>query len=378
MDFDFTEDQTALRDAVARWVDKGFSFERRHAAAKAGGASRDVQRELAELGLAGLVIPGEFGGLAMGPVEAMVVMEELGRGLVHAPFAATQLVAPALLARAPAALQQRWLSAMAEGSALVSPALQEPRSRHRLDRVSCQAVQSGEGWQLTGQKSLVAAGDEADAFVVSALAPGASAGESAGMGLWLVERSAPGVHLRAYPTQCGGRAAELTLSSCSASLVTLAAWEDIERAADVGVAATCAEAVGLMDKLTALTAEYLNTRKQFGVAIGSFQSLRHRMADVKMQLELARSMSYFASLRLHADAATRRRALSQAKVQIGQSARFVGQQCVQLHGGIGVTDEYVGSHYFKRLTALEMAWGDTFHHIGEVSARMQDTAGVFA
>jgi alkylation response protein AidB-like acyl-CoA dehydrogenase len=378
MDFDFTEDQTALRDAVARWVDKGFSFERRHAAAKAGGASRDVQRELAELGLAGLVIPGEFGGLAMGPVEAMVVMEELGRGLVHAPFAATQLVAPALLASAPAALQQRWLAAMAEGSALVSPALQEPRSRHRLDRLSCQAAETSEGWRLTGQKSLVAAGDEADAFVVSAMAPGASTGEPAGIGLWLVERSAPGLQLRAYPTQCGGRAAELSFSACPASLVTLAAWDDIERAADAGIAATCAEAVGLMDKLTALTAEYLNTRKQFGVAIGSFQALRHRMADVKMQLELARSMSYFASLRLHADAPTRRRALSQAKVQIGQSARFVGQQCVQLHGGIGVTDEYVGSHYFKRLTALEMAWGDTFHHMGEVSARMQDTAGVFA
>jgi len=133
-----------------------------------------------------------------------------------------------------------------------------------------------------------------------------------------------------------------------------------------------------MDKLVAITAEYLNTRKQFGVAIGSFQALRHRMADVKMQLELARSMSYYASLKLGEPAEARRRALSQAKLQLCQSTRFVGQQCTQLHGGIGVTDEYISSHYFKRLTAMEMQWGDSLHHLGEVSARMQDTAGVFA
>ena len=152
----------------------------------------------------------------------------------------------------------------------------------------------------------------------------------------------------------------------------------LERAADVGIAAACAEGVGLMDKLVALTVEYMNTRRQFGVPIASFQALRHRIADVKMQLELARSMSYYATLKLGEPAPQRRRALSQAKVQLGSSMRLVGQQCVQLHGGIGVTDEYVGSHYFKRLTMLELAWGDTMHHLGEVGARMQDTAGVFA
>jgi len=146
----------------------------------------------------------------------------------------------------------------------------------------------------------------------------------------------------------------------------------------MGIAAQAAEAVGVMDKLVLLTADYLNTRKQFGVPIASFQALRHRAADVKMQLELARSMSYYATLRLGDAPAVRRRALSQAKVQLGQSMRFVGQQSVQLHGGIGVTDEYIGSHYFKRLTVMEMQWGDTLHHLGEVSARMQDTAGVFA
>ena len=152
----------------------------------------------------------------------------------------------------------------------------------------------------------------------------------------------------------------------------------LELAADVGIAAACAEAVGVMDKLVALTVEYMNTRKQFGTTLSTFQALRHRMADVKMQLELGRSMSYFASLKLGEPAPQRRRALSQAKVQLGTSMRFVGQQCTQLHGGIGVTDEYIGSHYFKRLTMLEMAFGDTMHHLGEASARMTDVTGVFA
>jgi alkylation response protein AidB-like acyl-CoA dehydrogenase len=152
----------------------------------------------------------------------------------------------------------------------------------------------------------------------------------------------------------------------------------LEAGVDIGIAAQCAEAVGAMDKLFAVTVEYLNTRKQFGVPIGSFQALRHRVADMKMQLELARSMSYYATLKLGEADAVRRRAISQAKVQLGQSMRFVGQQAIQLHGGIAMTDEYIAGHYFKRLTCLEMSFGDTLHHLGEVSARMQDTAGVFA
>ena len=142
--------------------------------------------------------------------------------------------------------------------------------------------------------------------------------------------------------------------------------------------AACAEAVGLMERLLAITVEYMNTRKQFGVPIASFQALRHRIADVKMQLELGRSMSYYASLKLNAPAAERRQAMARAKYQLGVSMRFVGQNAVQLHGGIGVTDEYIVSHYFKRLTQMEMTFGDTLHHLGDVSARMEETAGVFA
>ncbi len=375
MDFDFTDDQESLRDAVRRWVDKAFPFERRHAAAKAGGASRAVYGELAELGLAGLVIPEAHGGLGFGAVEAMVVCEELGRGLVHAPYAEAALVAPALLAAAPAALQQAWLPRLAAAEVLVVPAHQERRARYRLDHVTTRAERVGGGWRISGAKSVVPAGDEADAFVVPARLAGAEVGE-AGIGLFLVERAACTV--RGYPTQDGARAAEVAFDRAPAALIAEDGFAALERALDVGIAAACAEGVGLMDRLFAMTVDYLNTRKQFGTTLASFQALRHRTADVKMQLELARSMSYFASLKLGEPPAQRRRALSQAKVQLGHSMRFVGQQCVQMHGGIGVTDDYAGSHYFKRLTMLEMAHGDTLHHLGEVSRRMQDTAGVFA
>jgi alkylation response protein AidB-like acyl-CoA dehydrogenase len=375
MDFDFTDDQESLRDAVRRWVDKGFGFERRHAIAKAGGATRDVYAELADLGLTGLVIPEAHGGMGFGGIEAMVVCEELGRGLVNAPYAHGALVAPVLLSAAPAAVQAAWLPKIADASALVVLAHQERAARYRLNHVTTRAVATASGHALTGRKNVVPAGDEADAFIVPARLSGAD-GDSSGIGLFLVERTAASV--RGTPTQDGARVADVLLDNTPATLITSDGHAVLEHAVDAGIAAQCAEAVGLMDRLVAITVEYMNTRKQFGVAIASFQALRHRMADVKMQLELGRSMSYYASLKLAEPAPQRRRAISQARVQLGHSMRFVGQQCVQLHGGIGVTDEYIASHYFKRLTMLEMGFGDTLHHLGEVSARMQDTAGVFA
>ncbi|HEV8311868.1 MAG TPA: acyl-CoA dehydrogenase family protein [Burkholderiaceae bacterium] len=371
MDFDFTDDQASLRDAVARWVDKGFSFERRHGIAKNGGRTREVYRELAELGLTGLAVDTDHGGMGFGAVEAMVVMEELGRGLVNAPYAQGALIAPALLADAPADMKQAWLPKIADGSALVVLAHQERPARYRLDVVNTRAREASDGWTLDGAKSVVPAGDEADAFIV----PATHAGK---LSLFLVPRDADGVKLRAYPTQDGARAAELTLQGTPATLILHDGLAHLERAVDIGIAALAAEGVGAMEKLLALTVEYMNTRKQFGVPIATFQALRHRVADCKMQLELARSMSYFASLKLGEEPAARRHAIAQAKVQLGNSARFVGQQCIQLHGGIGVTDEYIGSHYFKRLTCMEMTFGDTLHHLGVVSEGMKDTAGVFA
>jgi len=377
MDFEFTDEQEQLRDAVQRWVEKGFGFERRHALAKAGGKTREVLGELNDLGLSGLAVPEAHGGMGFGAIEAMVVMEELGRGLVNAPYAQAALIAPTLLSGATEALQAEWLPKIAAGEALVVLAQQERSSRYRLNQVATRATESGGAWTLSGTKTVVPAGDEADAFIVSARIAGAE-GDGEGIALFVVARNAKGVTVNGYPTQDGARAADLVLADAPSTLITRDGLAALEHGVDVGIAALCAEAVGLMDRLVAITVDYMHQRKQFGVPIASFQALRHRIADVKMQLELGRSMSYFASLKLGEAAPQRRRALSQAKVQLGNSMRYVGQQCTQIHGGIGVTDEYVSSHYFKRLTMLELSFGDTLHHLGEASSRMQDTAGVFA
>ncbi len=371
MDFDFSDDQEQLRDAVRKWVDKGYTFERRRAIVAAGGFDRAVYGELAELGLTALTVPEQHDGMGQGAIDAMVVAEELGRGIVLEPVAQGFIASAVLSHYAPAAAQSTWLPRMASGEALVVLAQQERKARYRLDICDAKAAPAQSGYTLTATKSIVPAGDHADAFIVPAQLDGA-------MALFLVERSASGVSTQGYVTQDGSRAAEVQLTNAPATLITQDGLAALELAVDTGIAAACAEAVGVMDKTVAITVEYMNQRKQFGVFIASFQALRHRVADMKMQLELARSMSYYASLKLGAPAPERRAAMARAKVQLGQSMRFVGQQAVQLHGGIGVTDEYIVSHYFKKLTQLEMTFGDTLHHLGEVSARMQDTAGVFA
>ncbi|TFY98901.1 acyl-CoA dehydrogenase family protein [Ramlibacter humi] len=370
MDFDFSDDQEQLRDAVRKWVDRGYDFERRRAAVKAGGFDRKTYGELAELGLTGLYVPEDHGGMGMGPVEGMVVMEELGRGIVLEPLAQALIAGAVINGYAPDAVKSEWLPKIASGEGLVVLAYQERKARYRLDVCEATAMQAGGSWKVSGTKSIVAAGDQADAYLVPAKANGKLA-------LFLVAKGA-GVSANGYTTMDGGRAAEVKFQDAAATLVTQDGLAALEHAVDVGIAATCAEGVGAIDKTMQLTAEYMNTRKQFGVTIASFQALRHRMADMKMQQELARSMSYYASLKLNAPAEERRRALARAKYQLGVAMRFIGQASVQLHGGIGVTDEYVGSHYFKKLTQLELTFGDTLHHLGEVSSRMQDTAGVFA
>lgn len=371
MDFDFSDDQEQLRDAVRKWVDKGYTFERRRAAVAAGGFDRAAWTELAELGLTALTVPEEHGGMGQGAIDAMVVAEELGRGIVLEPLAQAFIASSVLSQFGAQDVQAAWLPKIASGEALVVLAHQERKARHRLNVCDAKAAAAGAAYSVSATKSVVPVGDQADAFLVPAQLDGKIA-------LFLVERTASGVTTQGYVTQDGSRAAEVQLSNTPATLVTTDGLAALELAVDVGIAALCAEAVGVMDKTAAVTFDYLNQRKQFGVPIASFQALRHRAADMKMQLELARSMSYYASLKLGAPTDERRRAIARAKVQLGQSMRFVGQQAVQMHGGIGVTDEYIVSHYFKKLTQLEMTYGDTLHHLGEVSARMQDTAGVFA
>ena len=371
MDFDFSGDQEQLRDAVRKWVDKAYSFDRRRSITAAGGFDRAAYKELAELGLTGLYVSDADGGMDMGPTEGMVVMEELGRGIVLEPLPQALIAGGVLGGYAPTEVKASWLPRLTSGDALIVLAHQERALRYKLSACAATAKHSADGWRVSGTKNVVPVADQADAFIVPAMADGKLA-------LFLVERTASGVSASGYLTQDGGRAGDLTLDAAPAHLITLDGQTALEHAVDIGIAATCAEAVGVMDKTLLLTTDYMNTRKQFGVVIASFQALRHRVADMKMQLELGRSMSFYASLKLNAPAHERRAAMARAKVQLGQSMRFVGQQAVQLHGDIAVTDENIASHYFKKLTQLEMTIGDTLHHLGEVSSHMQDTAGVFA
>ena len=369
MDFNFSDDQQQLRDAVRRWVDKAYTFEHRRSAVQAGGFSGDTWTQLADLGLTALTVPETYGGMGLGFVDTMVVMEELGRGMVLEPLAQAYIASEVLTQYAPDAVKTQWLPRIATGESVVVLAHQERKSRYRLDQCTARASKHGNSYTVLAHKSVVPVGDKADAFLVPAVLEDRQA-------LFLVECTAEGVKTRGYGTQDGGRAAELECQNSPATLITTSGLEALQLAVDVGSACVCAEAVGAMEQTLLITADYLNQRKQFGVAISSFQALRHRIADMKMQLELARSMSYYANLQVRQPAESRHRAISRARVQLGQSMRFVGQQAVQLHGGIGITDEYIISHFFKKLTQLEMTYGDSLHHLGEVSAHMQDTAGV--
>ena len=371
MDFNFSDDQEQLRDAVRKWVGKGYDFERRKGITAAGGFSREAYSEMAELGLTGLYVPEAHDGMGMGPTEGMMVMEELGRGMVLEPLGQTLIAGAVLSGYAPDPIKASWLPKIASGESLVVLAHQERAGRYDLLKCEAKASQASENWILNAIKSIVPSGDQADAFIVPALVQGKLA-------LFLVERTAAGVTTSGYGTQDGSRAAEVMLKDAAATLITTDGATALAHAVDIGIANTCAEAIGVMDQTLTLTVEYMNTRKQFGVVISSFQALRHRIADMKMQLELARSMSYYATLKLNAPAAERSAAMARAKYQLGVSMRLVSQEAVQLHGGIGVTDEYICSHYFKKLTQLEMTFGDTLHHLGEVSSQMQETAGVFA
>jgi alkylation response protein AidB-like acyl-CoA dehydrogenase len=371
MDFDFTDDQVQLQDAVQRYLGKAYSFDARRQMVKAGGFSRERYTALAELGLTGLCLPSEHGGMDMGPVECMLVMNELGRAIALEPLAHTWMCGIAIQNSGHAELQAQWLPGLASGDVLMTLAHIEPGARYRLDRCTTTAQANGDGHTLSGSKRVAPAGDCADALLVPALLDRQIA-------LFIVQRESEGVQTTGYLTQDGSRAADVQFTQTQAQLLTRDGLAALELMQDIASACACAYGVGAMEKLLALTVEYMNTRKQFGVPIASFQALRHRVADMKMQLELARSMSYLATLRLGASAEQRRLACSQAKVQLGQSARFVGQQAMQLHGGIGITDEYIGSHYFKALTQLELSFGDSLHHLDQASTLMGDTAGVFA
>lgn len=371
MDFNFTEEQTAVQDTLRRFIDKDYGFEQRRALAKsAEGFSRAHWRQFAELGLLALPFPEEFGGMNGSAVDTMMVMEAFGRGLVLEPYLATVILAGGLIRDAGSQAQKEdLLPAIAGGDLLIALAHCEPGTRYELNHVATVAKPDGNGWKLSGVKAVVIGGGAADKLIVLARTKG-GARDKDGLSLFLVNRNAPGVSVRSYPTQDGARAAEIKFDGVSIGSEALigtqgAALPIIERALDYGIAALCAEAVGAMVALNEATLEYLKTRKQFGTPIGRFQTLQHRMVDMVIATEQARSMATLAAVEVDSpDAAGRRRAVSAAKAYVGQQLRYVGQQAVQLHGAMGVVDELNVAHYFKRLTMINATFGDADHHLG--------------
>jgi pimeloyl-CoA dehydrogenase small subunit len=370
MDFDLSEEQTLLKQSVERLVADHYGFEKRKTyRASEEGWSRDIWRRFAELGLLGLPFAESEGGFGGGPVETMIVMEALGRALALEPYLATVVLGGGLLRRGGNAAQRAALvPRIAQGDLILAFAHGERQARFDLADVATKARQDGTDWVIDGEKSLVLHGDSAKTLIVSARIAGERR-ERKGIALFLVDAGARGLSRRAYPTQDGLRAAEISLAGVRVGADAVlgepgAGLATIERVIDEAIAAISAEAVGAMAALTDLTVEYLKTRKQFGVAIGSFQVLQHRATEMLVALEQARSMAMFATM-LAADeaAAERRKAIAAAKVQVGRSARLVGQQAIQLHGGIGMTEEYKAGHYFKRLTMIEILFGDADHHL---------------
>ncbi|MCC6657981.1 MAG: acyl-CoA dehydrogenase family protein [Rhodocyclaceae bacterium] len=365
MDFNYTDEQNALRDTLTRFIAKDYPFEARRALAKSDeGFSRDHWKQFAELGLLALPFPEDFGGMNGNAVDTLLVMETFGRGLVLEPYLSTVIVAGGLIRDAGSAAQKEAiLPAIAGGELMLALAHYEPGARYEVSRVGTAAKADGNGWKLSGAKAVVLGGGAADTLLVSA-------NTGKGVSLFLVDAKAPGVTVRSYVTQDGARAAEVRLDNVAVNADALIGLEGgalpaIERALDYGIAAMCAEAVGIMAALDEATLEYLKTRKQFGQPIGRFQALQHRMVDMVIATEQSRSMAMMAAVKADSpDAAERRRAISAAKAYIGQQARFVGQQAVQLHGGMGVVDELNVSHWFKRLTMIDLTFGNTDHHLG--------------
>ncbi|MDO8981801.1 MAG: pimeloyl-CoA dehydrogenase small subunit [Afipia sp.] len=374
MDFDLSEEQRLLKDSVDGLLADSYDFDQRKKYAKEkGGWSKTVWNKLAEQGLLGLPFSEEDGGFGAGAVETALVMESLGKALVLEPYLATVVLGGGFLRHGGSAEQKAaHIPSIIDGSKTLAFAQLEKNSRYDLADVTTTAKKKGAGWVIDGEKFVVLHGETADTLIVSARTKGDRRDHS-GIGVFLVPANAKGVTVKGYPTQDGMRAADIRFEGVEVGADAAIGDPEnglplIERVVDEARIAMCAEAVGAMDESLKSTVEYLKTRKQFGVAIGQFQTLQHRAADMFVALEQARSMSIFATMASDfEDAKERSKAVAAAKVQIGKSLKFVGQQAIQLHGGVGMTMELKIGHYFKRLTMIESTFGDTDYHLRRVS-----------
>ena len=368
MDFDLTDEQRMLAESVHRLVAGAYpDLDTRKAyRAEPKGYAAANWAAMAEMGLLALPLPEDQGGFGGGPVETMIVMEAFGRGLVVEPYLASIVLGLGLLRRVGG--QDALVAQVAAGEITLAFAHQERQARHDLHDVATAARQDGGDWVLDGAKGVALHGDSAGRLIVSARIAGGRRDRD-GIGLFLLDPATAGVTRRGYATQDGLRAAEIVLEGARATLLAANALPLIEWVADEAIAATCAEAVGAMETLRDLTVDYLKTRQQFGQAIGAFQALQHRAADMLVATEQARSMTMYAAMMVQeADPVARGTALSAAKALVGRLADQLGKDAIQLHGGIAMTEEYKAGHYFKRLSMLGVLFGDVDHHLRRVVA----------
>jgi alkylation response protein AidB-like acyl-CoA dehydrogenase len=373
MNFDYTDEQNALRDSLSKWAAQQYDFEKRKAALKSEDGWKKNWATFAELGLLAAPLPEEYGGLGGGATEVAVVAEEFGKALVVEPFVPTVVLgAGALKYAGNAAQKEEHLNAIAAGERIIAFAQAEPKSRWALNDVSTTAKKSGAGYTLNGQKAVVLGAPQADYLLVSARTAGGQR-DARGISLFLVPKSAKGVSTRDYPTMDDTRAAEVYFENVSVGAEALlgeadAALPVIEHIVDDANVAYCNEAVGCMRLMTSLTQDYAKQRKQFGKAIAEFQVIQHRLVDMFMATEECVSLALLATIKLDAGDEERARAVSSAKALVGKQGRFVGQAAVQIHGGMGVTDEMRVGHYFKRVTMIDATFGNVDTHLRRFAA----------
>jgi len=372
MDFSFTDEQSMLRDTIASYLADNYSFDQRRAALKAEPGWRpDVWKAFAdELGILGAAFSEDQGGLGGGYTENMVVMEELGKSLVVEPYLQTVVIGGGFLKHGKPAGADDLIGKVIAGEAIIAFAHAEPQGRYNWADLKTTAKKDGSGYVLNGHKAVVIGAPYATHLIVTARTGGGQR-EAQGVSVFIVEKSAKGVTTRDYPTVDGFRASEVYFENVAVGADALIGPEGqslplVEQVIDEAVAATCAEACGVLRRLHEGTLDYTKQRKQFGQPISSFQVLQHRMVDMFIQLEQSISMTYMATIKLEDPAEERAKAVSAAKVQIGKACKFVGQNAIQLHGGMGMTDEMAIGHYFKRATMIEGAFGSTDHYLADM------------
>ena len=374
MDFSFTEEQTLLRNSVSKFLADNYDFETFKKISRSDkGWKPENWKQFAELGLLAAPLPEAYGGLGGGPVDTMIVMEEFGKALVVEPFAQTVVVGGGFINRGGNdAQKEEWLAKIAGGEAILAFAFAERQSRFNLADILTSAKKQGSGYVLNGQKAVVLGAPMADTLIVTARTAGGQRDEK-GVSVFLVDKKSKGVSTRDYPTVDGLRASEITFENVEVPAVNLIGAADnalplIEQVTDEAIAAHCAEACGAMKVLVDATTDYSKTRKQFGQPIGKFQALAHRMVDMYTAYEQSQSITLMVTLKLGESAKEREKAASAAKVQIGKSGRFIGQNAIQIHGGMGMTDELNVGHYFKRVTMLDTLYGNVDHHLKRYAA----------